>query len=356
MTFREWNNRKNNWLRAQKGEWAAKLLGRAPMSDAYNPQKVQKILLLRNDNKLGDALVSSVLLRGLKALFPTADIDVVAGKSNATILRNNPAVSTLYFATEGLVSLISCGLKLRGKQYDLYLDLDEKPTLASLAFLKVLQPRWSFGFNRQQYPLYNLTTTMDLSVCHITARYEACLRFLGYQGKLDTSYEIKLSESAKVAAGQFLSTLQCGGRLIVVNPLAASRHRSFSAEQIFGLATVFPNDTFVLLGQESKLRKWLNGRALLPRMVTFTSGIFESAVLAQQANVLLTPDTFWVHLACALHISTVAVYQGKEEFPYKGNIAVWRPLDSAVKMLLWPGEQKDVPVYMLAQVLQEKLN
>ena len=27
MTFREWNNRKNNWLRAQKGEWAAKLLG-----------------------------------------------------------------------------------------------------------------------------------------------------------------------------------------------------------------------------------------------------------------------------------------------------------------------------------------
>lgn len=95
MTFRAWNNRKNNWLRAQKGEWAAKLLGRAPMSDAYNPQKVQKILLLRNDNKLGDALVSSVLLRGLKALFPTADIDVVAGKSNATILRNNPAVSTL---------------------------------------------------------------------------------------------------------------------------------------------------------------------------------------------------------------------------------------------------------------------
>ena len=180
MTFREWNNRKNNWLRAQKGKWAAKLLGRAPMSDAYNPQKVQKILLLRNDNKLGDALVSSVLLRGLKALFPTADIDVVAGKSNATILRNNPAVSTLYFATEGLASLISCGLKLRGKQYDLYLDLDEKPTLASLAFLKVLQPRWSFGFNRQQYPLYNLTTTMDLSVCHITARYEACLRFLCY--------------------------------------------------------------------------------------------------------------------------------------------------------------------------------
>lgn len=163
MTFREWNNRRNNYLREQKGKWAAKLLGCAPRSDAYNPQKVQKILLLRNDNKLGDALVSSVLLRGLKALFPTADIDVVAGKSNALILRNNPAVSTLYFATEGLASLISCGLKLRDKQYDLYLDLDEKPTLASLTFLKVLQPRWAFGFNREKYPLYNLTQSLDLS-------------------------------------------------------------------------------------------------------------------------------------------------------------------------------------------------
>lgn len=354
MTFREWNNRKNNYLREQKGKWAAKLLGCAPRSDVYNPQKVHKILLLRNDNKLGDALVSSVLLRGLKVLFPTADIDVVAGKSNALILRNNPAVSTLYFATEGLASLISCGLKLRGKQYDLYLDLDEKPTLASLTFLKFLQPRWAFGFNRKKYPLYNLTQPLDLSSCHITARYEACLRYLGYQGAFDTSYEIQVPETAKEEARQFLSSLR-GGRLIVVNPLAASRHRSFSAEQILGLPAFFPNDTFVLLGQESKLRKWLKGRALLPRMVTFTAGIFEAAALAQQASVLLTPDTFWVHLACALHIPTVAVYRGKEEFPYKGNIAVWRPLESSVQMVLCQGEQHEMPVPLLAQALQEKL-
>lgn len=350
MTFREWNNRRNNYLREQKGKWAAKLLGRAPFSDAYNPQKVQKILLLRNDNKLGDALVSSVLLRGLKVLFPMADIDIVAGKSNALILRNNPAVSTLYFATEGLVSLMSCGLKLRGKQYDLYLDLDEKPTLASLTFLKVLQPRWAFGFNREKYPLYNLTQPLDLAACHITARYEACLRYLGYQGAFDTSYEIQLPETAKAVAQHFVSALPHGGRLIVVNPLAASRHRSFSAEQIFGLAALFPKDTFVLLGQEPKLRKWLNGRALLPRMVTFTAGVFEAAALAQQGSVLLTPDTFWVHLACALHIPTVAVYQNCKE-----NIAIWRPLDSSVKMALCEGEQHEMPVPLLAQALQEKL-
>ncbi|WP_428061299.1 glycosyltransferase family 9 protein [Candidatus Avelusimicrobium stercoris] len=355
MTFREWNNRKNNYLREQKGKWAAKLLGCAPRSDAYHPQKVHKILLLRNDNKLGDALVSSVLLRGLKVLFPTADIDVVAGKSNALILRNNPAVSTLYFATERFVSLMSCGLKLRGKQYDLYLDLDEKPTLASLTFLKFLQPRWAFGFNRKKYPLYNLMQPLDLSSCHITARYEACLRYLGYQGGLDTSYEIQVPETAKAAAQRFLSTLRGGGRLIVVNPLAASRHRSFSAEQIFGLAAAFPKDTFVLLGQEPKLRKWLNGRALLPRMLVFTAGVFEAAALAQQASVLLTPDTFWVHLACALHIPTVAVYRGKEEFPYKGNIAIWRPLEASVKMVLCESEQHEMPVPLLVQALQEKL-
>lgn len=350
MTFREWNNRRNNYLREQKGKWAAKLLGRAPVSDAYNPQKVQKILLLRNDNKLGDALVSSVLLRGLKALFPTADIDVVAGKSNALILRNNPAVSTLYFATEGLASLISCGLKLRGKKYDLYLDLDEKPTLASLTFLKVLQPRWAFGFNREKYPLYNLTQSLNLATCHITARYESCLRYLGYQGAFDTSYEIQVPETAKAAAQRFLSALPHGRRLILVNPLAASRHRSFSAEQIFGLAAVFPKDTFVLLGQEPKLKKWLNGRALLPYMATFTAGVFEAAALAQRASVLLTPDTFWVHLACALHIPTVAVYQNCKE-----NIAVWRPLEPSVQMVLCEGEQHEMPVPLLAQALQEKL-
>lgn len=356
MTFREWNNRKNNWLRAQKGEWAAKLLGRAPMSDAYNPQKVQKILLLRNDNKLGDALVSSTLLRGLKELFPQAKIEVVAGTSNGALLRANPAVSAVYVATEGLLSLVRCGLRLRREKYDLYLDLDETPTLPSLVFLKLLKPRWAFGFNRLSYPLYNLTQSLDLSACHITARYEACLRYLGYQNEFDASYEIHLPSTAQAAAKKFCEARPNGGRLIVVNPLAASRHRSFGVEQIFELAALFPEDTVVLIGQAASLKKWLNGRRLLPNMDTFTAGLFEAAALAQQASVLLTPDTFWVHLACALHISTVAVYQGKEEFPYKGNIAVWRPLDPAVKMLLWPGEQKDVPVYMLAQALQEKLN
>lgn len=106
----------------------------------------------------------------------------------------------------------------------------------------------------------------------------------------------------------------------------------------------------MLLGQEPKLRKWLNGRALLPHMVTFTAGVFEAAALAQQASVLLTPDTFWVHLACALHIPTVAVYQNCKE-----NIAIWRPLDSAVKMVLCEGEQHEMPVPLLAQALQEKI-
>lgn len=353
MTFREWNNRKNNWLRAQKGKWAAKLLGRV-CGGGYERRQVHKILLLRNDNKLGDALVSSTLLRGLKELFPQAKIEVVAGTNNGALLRANPAVSAVYVATEGLFSLVRCGLRLRREKYDLYLDLDETPTLPSLVFLKLLKPRWAFGFNRRQYPLYNLTQTLDLSACHITARYEACLRYLGYQNEFDSSYEIHLPSAAQATAKNFCEARPHGGRLIVVNPLAASRHRSFGTEQIFELAALFPADTVVLIGQAASLKKWLGGRGLLPNMATFTAGLFEAAALAQRARVLLTPDTFWVHLACALHIPAVAVYRGEAGKPYQGNLAVWRPLDPAVKMLLWPGEQHEVPAWMLAQALQEK--
>ena len=85
-------------------------------------------------------------------------------------------------------------------------------------------------------------------------------------------------------------------------------------------------------------------------MATFTAGVFEAAALAQRASVLLTPDTFWVHLACALHIPTVAVYQNCKE-----NIAVWRPLEPSVQMVLCEGEQHEMPVPLLAQALQEKL-
>ena len=351
MNFREWNRRKNNWLRLQKGKWAAALLGKAACSP-YTPAQVKRVLVLRNDNKLGDMLVSSVLFRGLRQLFPQAQIDVVAGKVNACLAEQNADIHRVYLASESVWPLLRCGIRLRKKRYDLYLDLDAAPTLSSLVFLKLLAPRWAFGFNRKNYPLYTLTQEVSLTRLHITQWYEQALRQLGFAGTLDCTYQLPLPEIARQRAGAFLEQLPRRGRLIAVSPLGASLHRSFSAEQIEQVARAFPQDNWVLLGQPGRLKEWLADRKI-ENVFPFYNGadIFPAAAVLQQADILLTVDTFWVHAACALQKNALAVYQKGED-----NWTVWRPNYKGVTSLFCSGEQKQMPPQKIIETLQELLD
>ena len=350
MAFREWNNRKNNWLRVQKGKWAARLLGRASEAEPYRPQAVSSVLLLRNDNKLGDMVTCSTLLRALGALFPHARLDIIAGKDNASLLAYHPGVHRVYRGDQSFSSLWRLGRQLRREKYDLYIDVDEKPTLSSLVFLKLLAPRWACGFNRENYPLYNLDEKLDLSSFHVTRRYEAAVRKLGFTGIFDPEYKVFLPLDSAERARRFAAGLPRAGRLFVFSPQAASRHRSFSVRQMKETALLLKDDKIVLAGKTEKLREWMG---ILPRNVYLfesAQGVLDLAALVRMADGLLTVDTFWVHLACAVKTPTVAVYQH-----WRDNLTVWSPNADNVTVIFCEEEQSDVPAQRLADALERRV-
>lgn len=356
MDLRAWNRRKNNWLRVQKGKWGNALLGAAPVTSVYAPAYVHKVLVLRNDNKLGDAVAGSTLFRGLRQLFPQATIDVVACQGTAPVFRSNGFIDRIWCATEGLLSLSLCGLKLRREHYDLYIDVDEVPMLSSLVFLKCLAPRWALGINREKYPLYNMNLPLKVEATHITKRYEELLRCVGFTGAFDTDYYMQLPQCAVQEAKAWAQEKFAGKEFWVFNPTASSRDKSFTVDQILFLCNHFAQKNIVLVGQQNRLRKWLQGRMLPPSVCIYSKDVFYAVALATQAKLLFTPDTFWVHAACALRIPTVCVYNfdGPKNGPYThGSPAVWRPLVKEVKMMVYPGEQNSVPVEKLIQAIGE---
>ena len=346
MDFRAWNRRKNNWLRLQRGKIISLVLGKKPFVP-YDARQVKKILVLRNDNKLGDMLVSSVLFRGLRQLFPNGRIDVAAGEANACLARENKKINHIYYASESLGSLFLLGCRLRKERYDLYLDLNAVPTLSSLVFLKILNPRWAFGFNRKAYPLYNFTQEVDLTRMHITQRYEAALRYAGFEGNCDLSYELNIPESAEQAAQRLMATLPGPGRVLALCPYGASRHRSFSAGQIAAVARAFASDKIILLGQPGRLKTLMKGQSLPNVFIFEGEDLFQSVALLKRADWVLTVDTFWVHAACALQKRTLAAYQDKGE-----NWAVWHPNYEGVKPLFCEGEQSKLPPERLVEALK----
>ncbi len=355
VDFRTWNRRKNNWLREQRGKCLAPLLGKASCTQAYDPSLVRKVLVLRNDNRLGDAVVGSSLLRGLRQLFPQATLDVVACKGTACIFRANPFVNRVWCSTEGLVSLATCGLKLRQEQYDLYIDVDEKPMLSSLVFLKCVAPKWAVGLNREKFPLYNLTVSLNPDIIHITKRYEELLRRVGFTGPFDTSYCIQLPAHVLQEAKKWVDQKFQGDDFWVFNPQGSTWKKSFTPDQILPLCKHFSHKNIVLVGAEKKLKEWLGKNALPDNVCIYSQDVMHAVAMATYAKLLFTPDTFWVHAACALHIPTVSVYNFASPAggAYMRSTSMsWSPLEKEVKMFVYPAQQKEIPVERLIQVIE----
>ena len=355
MDFRTWNRRKNNWLRAQRGKLIAPFLGRNTTQQPYDPLQVRKVILLRNDNKLGDAVAGSSLLRGLKELFPQATLDVVACRGTAPIFRANPFVKHIWYATEGFFSLLSMGLKLRREKYDLFVDVDERPLLSGLVFLKCVAPRWAVGLNREKFPLYNLTVSLNPDRVHITQRYEALLKRLGFTGTFNTSYCVQLPPQVLQEGKAWVEKTFQGQDFWVFNPQGSTWSKSFTPQQILPLCAHFSSKNIVLVGPSKKLTKWLGNNPLPKNVRIYSNDVLHALAMATQAKLLFTPDTFWVHAACALHIPTVSVYNftSPKGGAYMRSMQMsWSPLEKEVRMFVYPAQQREIPVEKLIEIIE----
>ncbi len=313
MNFHEWNRQKNLWLREQKRRIALALL------DQKNPhvfsqkevQDLRKILILRNDNKLGDMIVTSVVIRELKRQLPQAKISVIAGPTSAQLLVHNPYVSHIYIGENKLWQMFQLGQQLAKENFDLFVDFDRKNSAATLLLLRLLHPKFAFGFNREGVKLYNVSVPLDFDAFHVTQWYAKLLSTLGLD-LTNTHYDLFFPEKESRETEQFLSSYK---PFIALNVFAASKHRSFSWEQVCAIATSFPSYNFVLLGKSTQIYAFINGKNKPSNLIILPSsfGLYHNLSALKQSLLLITPDTMYVHAAVALQKPLVALYKDTPE-------------------------------------------
>src|SRR5262249_7577763 len=108
--------------------WAIKSILRAAPPRQID---IQRILIVQLDH-FGDAILSTGMLRGLKAAYPSAQLDVLASSSNSELFANVPEVHRVFvspihrLARGGrfgwVLSTLRWGWRLKREGYDLAID------------------------------------------------------------------------------------------------------------------------------------------------------------------------------------------------------------------------------------------
>jgi ADP-heptose:LPS heptosyltransferase len=289
----------------------------------------QRILCLRLE-RIGDLLMTLPALAELRALAPTATIDLVVGSWNKELAAAIPSVSSietvdaawLARGREGLspVALTTHAVRWRSRKYDLAINFE--PDIRSNIALASAGAKRTVGFSSGGGgPL------LDIALDYDTRRHTADNAVRVVRAALGEAADgvdatLRIPESARASAAHLLAPLGpglkggihvSGGRDVKQWPEARFREvaEHLVADRRAGI---------VLTGARADRAQVDVVRSALPpdRVVDLTSGadLLTVAAVIQQLDLFVTGDTGPMHLAQAVGTPIVAVFGPSDPVRY----------------------------------------
>jgi heptosyltransferase-4 len=241
--------------------------------------------------------------------------------------------------------VIKLGLGLRHQSFDLLVDLrNEVPTHKDIVLMYLLKPRHVLGFNREKYPIFDVSIPEDFSLNkHAAHRNLGLLKTLGVDcSAVELRYDVVIPAAIEQPVQQFLSTLP-HRKTLLINLKGEGPYRCMSAEQV---------ETIVQFIHGAKLEINIVLSAKPGDMANLQSpGVIKSpfsdylsaVALVKNADCIVSPDTSIVHAAAAFDKPLLALYT-KDKTPVYLNSQVWGPNNSRARQVI----SHDDAVYSIA--------
>lgn len=317
--LREWNRRRNYFMKALRMH-IARIRYDEKKPKNFDLSSIKRVLFLRDDDKIGDMVVSTSLFREFfRAGYV---VDVLAGKNNINVIENNPYIRKTIISPATLEEKLALAKKLATEAYDLIVDMGDTMSPSHLRFIKAINANNVIGFNKSQYNLYNKSLDYLGFDRHITARYALLMESLEFKN-FTTDYDLHCSDEVKSLVGDFIVSLS-GTLKIVINPFSATSKRDLSIEQIRELVArtkaKWPHCDIILIGIKKRISE-LN----IPETCINPFNTLSSAIeIVRLADLVISPDTSIVHIATAWKKPLVCLY-GNDIHGHFINSAVWGP-------------------------------
>ncbi len=299
-------------------------------------QNIKSILFIRNDGKIGDMIINTLMFREIKKVYPQIKIGVVTRGANRQVIANNPHVDVIYDYSKSDRELKKLANEISGEKYDLLIDFSEMLRVKQMKFINLCRARVNMGLNKADWSLFDVSVEYRVTDKHITDRYKEYLKILGIKNP-DLSYDIHLSEENLKFGIEFRERIK-EKKIICINPYGASKYRTLNEKKIKEIVGVILKEdtavTFVYspdkLEELKKIVEEMGSKRIY--LNENISSIMDTASILKNCDLIITPDTSIVHLGVALDKKMAAIYRS-DEGSGELNSIVWGANSVKVKQI-----------------------
>jgi ADP-heptose:LPS heptosyltransferase len=281
-----------------------------------------KFLILMHQN-IGDMIVCSPILRELKKAYPKCNLQVIASKNNHEIATTNPNIDVVHIYENKWNKLLPLLIKLRANHFDISIELEAKIVTRVILMLRIIRPscilsvskrEGRYGIRPQDFSSYDFYTDQKLN--HQRDTCLDILRLLDIKCS-KKNYDIFYHPKHKERATIFLKNFKSNDIIVGLNISGSSQEKKIFDDDvkkiITGLHALNKKIKIILLHKpdfkESIDRLISNENKSYAFPSYSTKSILDVAALVDSLDLLITPDTSLVHIACAFNIPLLAIYR-----------------------------------------------
>ncbi|MFC7776084.1 glycosyltransferase family 9 protein [Pantoea sp. GCM10028869] len=327
--IRELNRKRNYFKKRLKYKIAlykaTKKWHREP-SVKISPSEVRTVLMIRNEGKIGDAIVSTCILRTMHEAG--ISIDVLAIKANEMVFSDNPFIRKIYLTEEMDYQdrynhaipddLINT---LKENNYDLMIDTGIWDTgLYMPHMIQAISPKISLGFNKEKWlSHYDVNIRFNHYEHHVKEIYARIINYLGVPSASQQRYEVyyKQSITDEVKAIDFFKK---ESKKVIINMYASHNDRNLTPQQtqeiISGVLSKNKDaDIMVLDYKKNFINDFFHGA-----YVYHVPSFYHAMATINLADVVISPDTAVVHVAAMYDKPLIGIYRDISD-----NNKLWSP-------------------------------
>lgn len=259
---------------------------------------------------IGDLILSTPLYKGLKNVYPDAEIHVLAEKANATILKNNPHISKVIpFDKKNFwnkfIDILRLPFLFRKEKYDMSVSLQVSLTTSFLLYFSGIKKR--VGYKRQKLLTHPVTLPKGL---HIIKRIGLLLESIEKRD-FDLTTELFYSDNDLESAKKYI--LDTDNKKLGISPGSVRITKMWLKEYFIELINKLPDslDIYLIGGKgEYDLCNEIIRKTNKKNIVNVAGklSLLESVALIDNMDLMLTNDSAPLHMADAVSTPVFAFF------------------------------------------------
>ena len=318
----------------KKNEILSRIFDKRKKDADLDPSKINRILFLRTDGKIGDYIISSFIFREIKKYYPNIKIDVVSDKSLEDLLKLNKNIDEYYiFDRKKIFEWRKIARILKKNNYDVLLDSTEGLKYKQVYLINRVNAKVNVGYNKDGYKIYNKNVRQNNTLKMIEI-YKQMMKKVNIEIK-DTAYDVPVSKDSERNVKKFLDENNVSGKIIALNFFGASRGRKINEEValviIRRLSEMYKDHRIIILDSPNDretiyniLEKTDNKNILFFEK---SRTVLDSISIIKNSDLVVSLDTAILHIAEGLNKKIMAFYglkinKNKWRIKEEGNILV----------------------------------